>query len=85
MGDGDTFTFVEVVMSIIGIGVTLAFGGWAAVVKSTADRMESSMAKAVNELKELRSEIHKDRLVNERRFARLEFLVGLRDNHDESE
>jgi len=73
------FTLPEVIMTIVGLGVTLAFGAWAAVVKRAADMMQNDIKNAVEELSKLRQELHKDRLLNERRFSRLEQIAGFHD------
>jgi len=68
----------EVIVTILGIALTCSFGLWAGVVRSAAKAMEHQIGQAISELKQLREEIHKDRLLNERRFARLEQHTGLR-------
>jgi hypothetical protein len=73
----DSYTAQEVMTGIIGIGITAAFGGWAAVVKRGADQMTRQIERAINELQRLREEIHRDRLMYERRFSRLESHVGI--------
>lgn len=74
-------SFAEVALSVIGIGLTASFGGWATVVYKAANAMQNDLKAAVGELSKLREEIHRDRLLNERRFVRLEQMAGLRD-HD---
>jgi len=67
----------EVAMTVLGILLTVSFGAWAAVVRGAAKAMEEQIGQAINELKQLREEIHRDRLLNERRFTRLEQYAGL--------
>jgi len=83
------FSLAEVAMVLIGTGLTLAFGAWAAVVYRSSDKMEKRLEsvseamgrhveRAVDEIAKLRQEIHMDRVLNERRFTRLEQATGLR-------
>lgn len=85
------YSLAEVAMVLIGAGLTLAFGAWAAVVYRSSDRLEKRLEsvatsmglhveRAVDEIAKLRQEIHQDRILNERRFSRLEQIAGLRDN-----
>lgn len=78
-------------MVVIGAGLTLAFGAWAAVVYRSSDKLEKrletvaegmakSVDRAVDEIAKLRQEIHHDRVLNERRFTRIEQVVGWRGN-----
>lgn len=80
MGHG--YSSGEFLVGIIGVLLTLAFGAWAAVVKKAADSMQSSVNAATGELRQLREEIHRDRLLSEKRFARLEAKVGI-THHDD--
>lgn len=77
-------------MGVIGTVLALAFGGWAAIVKRSAESMARGMesaAQSIDDLKKdiniqlnsLREEIHKDRLMNERRLTRLENHAGFRE------
>jgi len=72
---------IEFLVGIIGIGLTISFGAWGAIVKKAAEKMETQVERAVNEISKLREEIHQDRLINERRFARLERISGLSEGH----
>lgn len=90
------FSLAEVAMVLIGAGLTLAFGAWAAVVYRSTDKMEKRLEsvsiamgrhveRAVDEIAKLRQEIHMDRVLNERRFARLEQATGLRGGSMDSD
>jgi len=41
--------------------------------------MQHSVTEAVHEISRLRQEIHQDRLMNERRFSRLELHAGFQE------
>lgn len=71
------YSMGEIIFGLIGIGLTIAFGAWAGVVKKTADSVDANFKNAISEIKLLREEIHKDRLISEKRFARLEAKVGI--------
>lgn len=84
------YSLAEVAMVVIGAGLTLAFGAWAAVVYRSSDKMEKRLEsvaeamgrhveRAVDEIAKLRQEIHQDRVLNERRFTRIEQIVGFRE------
>lgn len=85
------YSLAEVAMVLIGTGLSLAFGAWAAVVWRSSDKLEKRLEsvatsmglhveRAVDEIAKLRQEIHQDRILNERRFARLEQIAGLGDS-----
>lgn len=69
----------EIIVGAIGVLLTTAFAAWAAVVKKAADGMQASVTEAVREISKLRQEIHQDRLINERRFSRLEIHAGFQE------
>lgn len=76
------YTFTEILTGLVGVMLTAAFAAWAAVVKRAADAMQSSVNNAVDEISKLRQEIHRDRVISERRFSRLESAVGLKEIND---
>lgn len=90
------YSLAEMAMVIIGGLLATAFGAWAAVVYRSSDRLEKRMEKvaesmgihverAVDEIAKLRQEIHMDRVINERRFTRLEQATGLRGGNMDSD
>ena len=82
--DGHDFSLLELMATLLGLGLTGAFAAWAAVIKSSAQDMGERIDRAIHELALLREELHRDRLQNEKRFTRLEqILVGKNAAHED--
>lgn len=73
----DTYSLGELATVLISFALTVAFAAWAAVLKRSAEDMGHQIESAISELRKLREEIHQDRLVYERRLARLENHIGI--------
>ena len=68
----ETYSVAEIFIGMIGVLLSISFGMWATVLRRSASEMKESVDRAIDEIAKLREELHHDRLLNERRFSRLE-------------